>query len=83
MVLFNPWEDNGVHSFPKGICLNVNVTVRLECELAYYDSVVHRFNRYTTRTPTKPFLFSFRVAYYLKERIGKLKKKKKKKQEEL
>ena len=26
-------------------------TARLEYELAYYDSAVHRFNHYTTRTP--------------------------------
>ena len=29
----------------------MNVIVRLEYELAYYDSAVHRFNHYTTRTP--------------------------------
>ena len=34
-----------------GICLKVNVIARLEYELAYYDSAVHRFNHYTTRTP--------------------------------
>ena len=28
----------------------MNVLVRLEYELAYYDSAVHRFNHYTTRT---------------------------------
>ena len=28
----------------------MNVIARLEYELAYYDSVVHRFNHYTTRT---------------------------------
>ena len=32
--------------FPK-----MNVTARLKYELAYYDSAVHRFNHYTTRTP--------------------------------
>ena len=41
----------GVHTFPKGICPKVNVMARLEYELAYYDSAVHRFNHYTTRTP--------------------------------
>ena len=41
----------GVHTFPKGICPKVNVIARLEYELAYYDSAVHRFNHYTTRTP--------------------------------
>ena len=29
--------------FPKGICPKVNVIARLEYELAYYDSAVHRF----------------------------------------
>ena len=29
----------------------MNVIVRLEYELAYYDSAVHRFNHYTKRTP--------------------------------
>ena len=29
----------------------MNVIERLDFELAYYDSEVHRFNHYTTRTP--------------------------------
>ena len=41
----------GVHTFPKGICPKVNIIARLEYELAYYDSAVHRFNHYATRTP--------------------------------
>ena len=49
--LTHSWEDKGVHTFPKGICPKVNVIARLEYELAYYDSAVHRFNNYTTRTP--------------------------------
>ena len=49
--LTHSWKDNGVHTFPKGICPKVNVIARLEFELAYYDSAVHRFNHYTTRTP--------------------------------
>ena len=53
--LTHSWEDKGVHTFPKGICPKVNVIARLEYELAYYDSVVHRFNHYTTRTPPKMF----------------------------
>ena len=40
-----------VHTFPKGICPKVNVMAQLEYEIAYYDSIVHRFNHYTTRTP--------------------------------
>ena len=34
----------------------MNVIARLEYELAYYDSTVHRFNHYTTRTPP-PFFY--------------------------
>ena len=49
--LTHSWEDKGVHTFPKGICPKVNVIAQLEYELAYYDSAVHRFNHYTTRTP--------------------------------
>ena len=44
------WEGEGVHTFPKVICLKVNVITRLECELTYNNSAVHRFNHYTTRT---------------------------------
>ena len=51
--LTHSWEDKGVHTFPKGICPRVNVIERLEFELAYYDSAVHRFNHYTTRTPPR------------------------------
>ena len=40
-----------VHTFPKGICLKVNVIARREFELAYCDSSLHCFNHYTTRTP--------------------------------
>ena len=49
--LTHSWDDKGVHTFPKGICPKVNVIAKLEYELAYYDSAVHRFNHYTTRTP--------------------------------
>ena len=48
--LTHTWEDKWVHTFPKGIFPKVNVIARLEYELAYYDSAVHRFNHYTTRT---------------------------------
>ena len=49
--LTHSWEDQEVHTFPKGNCLRVNVIARLAYELAYYDSAVHRFIHYTTRTP--------------------------------
>ena len=43
-------EDKGVHTFPKGICLKVNVIAPLEFKLAYYNSAGHCFNHYTMRT---------------------------------
>ena len=48
------WEDKGVHTFPKGICPKVNIKLRPEFELAYYDSTVQCFNHNTTFniTPT-------------------------------
>ena len=59
--LTQSWEDKGVHTFPKGICPKVNVIARLEYELAYYDSAVHRFNHYTTRThPEDEIWYVFR-----------------------
>ena len=39
------WEDKRGHTFPNGIT-KVNVLARMEYELAYYDSAVHRFNNY-------------------------------------
>ena len=50
-----------VRTFSKGICPNVNVIARLEYELTYYDSAVHHFNHYTTRTTPATFV---RVAVY-------------------
>ena len=41
----------GFIPFSKGICPKVNAIARLEYELTYYDSAVHHFNHYTTRTP--------------------------------
>ena len=49
-ILAYSWEDNGVHTFPKGICPNVNVIAQLEFELRYYDSAGRSFNHYTTST---------------------------------
>ena len=51
------------NTFPKGICPKVNVIARLEYELAYYDSVVHHFNHYTTRTPPQTIEFSISVDF--------------------
>ncbi len=45
------YQIRDVHLLFMGICLKVNLIARLENELAYYDSAVHRFNHYTPRTP--------------------------------
>ena len=37
----------------------MNVIARLDYELAYNDSVVHRFNHYTMRTPASQIFKSF------------------------
>ena len=62
--LTHSWEDKGIHTFPKGICPKVNVIARLEYELANYDSAVHRFNHYTTRTPPVDYLNDHKSAGY-------------------
>ena len=59
--LTNSWGDKRVHTFPKGVCPIMNVIAWLEYELAYYDSAIHRFNHYTTRTPPVPL--EFETAY--------------------
>ena len=56
----------GVHTFPKGICPKVKVLARLEYELAYYDSAVHRFNHYTKRTPLVYFSYICTLRYLSK-----------------
>ena len=56
--LTHSWEDKGVHTFPKGIWPKMNVIARLEYEFAYYDSAVHRFNHYNTRTPRQQVDFT-------------------------
>ena len=69
--LTHRWEDKGVYTFPKSICPKVNVIARLEYELTYYDSAVHRFNHYTTRTPLEK-----------KRKTGKKKRNKKERRKE-
>ena len=49
--LTNSWKDKGVHTFPKRICLIVNVIARLEFELAYYNPAAQSFNHYAMRIP--------------------------------
>ena len=41
----------------------MNVIARLEYELVYYDSAVHRFNHYTTMTP--PWIILFAINAFL------------------
>ena len=50
LYLTYSWEDKGCHTFPNGICPKVNVIARLEFEIANYDSRIHRFIYYTTKT---------------------------------
>ena len=49
--LTHSWEDKGVHTFLKGICPKVNVIARLEYEIAYNDSAVHRFKQLLHEPP--------------------------------
>ena len=50
VVLFNllAGRDKGVHAFPKCVCLKVNVKVRLEFKLVYYDVAIQDVNQYTS-----------------------------------
>ena len=41
----------------------MNVIARLEFKLVYYDSAVHRFNHYTTRTPQGMEKFTIVLSY--------------------
>ena len=53
MVLSNlllEGKDKGFHTFPKGISLKVNVTVRLDIELASYNVAVQYVSYYATGT---------------------------------
>ena len=53
MILFNQQlRDKGVHTFPNGIILKVNVIARVEFELAYFKAVVQQFSHYVTETST-------------------------------
>ena len=65
----------------------MNVIARLEYELAYYDSAVHHFNHYTTRTPSNlvgKFSGRYEVSTYPRQKnpnhnnktTNKIKKKK-------
>ena len=42
--------DKGVHIFPKGICMKVNVIVEVEFELSYFEAAVQHFIHYATET---------------------------------
>ena len=44
--LTHSWEGKGVHNFQTNTLGKGNLT-RREFELAYHDSIVHRFSRYT------------------------------------
>ena len=44
----------GVHIFLVGFCLKVNIIVRLEFELAYFEVAGEHFSYYATRTQPDP-----------------------------
>ena len=46
------WKDKEVNNFAKGINPKVNVIVRLEFELAYYDVTVQHISQYAMGTPS-------------------------------
>ena len=50
-------NENGVHSFPEGISLKVNVISRLEFELADCDVAVQHVNHYITGTLPSVFVY--------------------------
>ena len=62
-------EDKKVHTFLKVICPKVNVIVRLEFELAYYDIEVKDINHYAARTYPHVILLhgstNILIAWYL------------------
>ena len=43
-------EEKGIHTFPRSICLKVNVIERLKFELVFYDDAVQHVNHYTTES---------------------------------
>ena len=47
---------DGIDTFPKGICLKMNIIVRLEFELAYSDSAIQRSNHYAAMTTLLPLV---------------------------
>ena len=54
------WNEKGVHAFLKSISPEVNVTGRLEFELAYFEAAVEHFSHYTTGTlPSKSVEYPF------------------------
>ena len=53
--------------FPRVFAWKVSVIARLEYELAYYDSAVHRFNHYTTRTPPDGILYELYVTESIRD----------------
>ena len=78
--LTHTWDDKMFTTFRKSICPKVNVIARLEFELTYYDSVIQRFNHYTTGFfPTKSVLASSKLQN-LKFHFKKSKKEKRKNQ---
>ena len=41
----------GVDTFPKGICMKVNVTAQIAFRLTYFEAVIQYVSHYTMATP--------------------------------
>ena len=51
--LTNIWGNKGVHAFPKGITLKVNIIALLEFELTHGDVTVKHISNYAIKTARK------------------------------
>ena len=52
-----------VHTFPKGINLEVNVIGRLEFELFYFKDTVHHFSHYIIGTTLNIYIYIYIYIY--------------------
>ena len=56
--LMPPATYSWFHTFPKGFSLKMNLIVRLEFKLAYFEAAVQYLSHYATKTPLE---YSFYV----------------------
>ena len=59
-----------IHTFPKGISLKVNITMRLEFKLIYDNVIVQDVNHYAKETlPLCLFIIDQHMNHYAKETL--------------